>query len=428
MEAGAMGFQELLASICVPQWESRAPGLSRIRELMRHLGNPQNELRFVHIAGTNGKGSTSAMLASILSAAGYTTGLFTSPHLQRYNERIQVNGAEISDGDLLALLREIGSAAARMSERPSEFEALTALALLYFQRRHCRIVVLEVGLGGRLDPTNVIAPPEAAVITNIGLEHTEYLGDTLEKIAAEKAGIIKPGSDVVLYGQSPEVENVVRAKCAGCGGKLQATDISNLEVLSCDLSGQRLRYRERRELRLGLLGLYQSRNAAVALDTVDALLRRGWSIPEDAVVRGLACARWPGRFEVLRREPLVIVDGAHNPNGVEALAACLEQYLPDRKVTFVMGVMADKRYDQMLDLVAPFAEKFITVTPDSHRSLPSVQLAADIGRRLGLPVKAAGTASEGVSMALEEARPGDAICVFGSLYQVGEVRASLKNG
>lgn len=423
-----MGFQEMLASICVSQWESREPGLTRISELLHLLGDPQNDLRFVHIAGTNGKGSTSAMLASILAAAGYTTGLFTSPHLQRYHERIQVNGEEISDSDLSALLEEVGSAASRMTEQPSEFEALTALGLLYFQRRHCRIVVLEVGLGGRLDPTNVISPPEVAVITNIGLEHTEYLGDTPEKIAAEKAGIIKPGSDVVLYNQSPEVENVVRIKCADCGDPLWVTDTSQLEVLSCGLSGQRIRYRERRELRLGLLGVYQSRNAAVVLDTVAALIRRGWGIPEDAIVRGLAGARWPGRFEILRQEPLVIVDGAHNPNGVEALAACLDRYLPHRKVTFVMGVMADKRYDQMLDLVAPFAEKFITVTPESHRSLPSVQLAADIVRRLGLPVRDAGTVSEGVSIALEEARPGDAICVFGSLYQVGEVRALLQNG
>jgi dihydrofolate synthase/folylpolyglutamate synthase len=422
MEA-AERFRQSLEELCLARWQRRAPGLGRMETLLGLLDDPQKALRFVHVAGTNGKGSTSAMLSSICSAAGYTVGLFTSPHLLRYNERIRVDGEEISDEDLLALLEEVRTAAAQLTEKPTEFEVLTALGFLYFFRRRCDIVVLEVGLGGRLDPTNVIPAPEVAVVTGIGLEHTEYLGDTVAKIAGEKAGIIKPGAWVVLYGQSWEAESVVRARCEACGCPLAVTDSEALHALSADLSGQSFSYRNHSDLSLRLIGTYQLRNAAVALDTVDALRARGWSIPEDAAARGLAAARWPGRFEVLRREPPVIVDGAHNPNGVEALAECLEQYLPGRKVTFVMGVMADKGFQQMLDLVAPLAKAFITVTPESTRALDSARLAEEVSLRLGLPVRDAGTVQEGVALALEDAGPSDAVCVFGSLYQAGEVRA-----
>lgn len=421
-----MDFVKTLEAVSACPWQKRTRGLGRTTELMRLLGDPQKELRFVHIAGTNGKGSTAAMLSSVLTQAGYTTGLFTSPHLQRYNERIKVNGADIPDGEMDRLMEEIWRASRQMEEAPSEFEILTAMGLLYFRERGCDIVVLEVGLGGRIDSTNIIPAPEAAVITNIGLEHTEYLGDTLEQIAGEKAGIIKPGTQVVLYHQTPGVEAVVRAQCALCACPLTITDGGQQKLLECGLEGQTFSYREREGLRLSLPGSYQYRNAAVVLDTVDALKERGWSIPEQAVRAGLAGAAWPGRFEVLGREPLVIVDGAHNPNGVEALVQSLKQYLPGRSMTFVMGVMADKNYDQMLELAAPLARRFITVTPESHRALDSGRLAEDAASRFGLPVQDAGTVEAGVSMALAEAGPEDVVCILGSLYQAGAVRGLLK--
>ena len=421
-----MTLSEAIDFIKSADWQGCRPGLERITDLMNRLENPQKELRYIHITGTNGKGSTAAMTAAILQSAGYKVGLFTSPHLRYYNERIKVNGIDISDDDLCAMAEIVKPTVEQMEQIPSEFERFTAMAFLYFKRQKCDIVVLEVGLGGQLDCTNVIPSPEVAVITNIGLEHTEYLGKTLKEIAGTKSGIIKPGADVVLYHQSQEVEDVVRNRCVSVGCRLCVTDSEQLQLLKFSLSGQLLNYRDRKELRLSLLGMYQNGNAAVALDTADALIARGWKIPETAVRRGLSAVQWPGRLEVMQTSPLVLVDGAHNPNGAAALVCSLREYLPGQKLIFVMGVMADKNYDEMLDIVAPLAEKFITVTPESHRSLPSDQLRSEIQNRLMLPVISAGNVGDGLTMALRECGPNQAICVFGSLYQVGEVRAYFR--
>ncbi|MEM5781162.1 MAG: folylpolyglutamate synthase/dihydrofolate synthase family protein, partial [Lawsonibacter sp.] len=316
-------------------------GLDRIRELMRRLGDPQNDLRFVHVAGTNGKGSVCTMLASILQQAGYTTGLYTSPHLLSIHERMRVNGDAITSKELIRLAEEVKPAVDQMADVPSEFERITAMALLYFKKRGCQIVVLEVGLGGRLDSTNIIPPPDAAVITNIGLEHTEYLGNTLSKIAGEKAGIIKENTPTILYEQSEEVTSVVQRVCLDMHAPLFVTERKQVQLCSSGLKGQQISYRERKNLFLPLLGTYQIQNAAVVLDTVDVLnQKQGYHISDQSIVNGLCKVQWPGRFEVLMERPLVLVDGAHNPNGVEHLAASIREYLPDRKITFVMGVMA----------------------------------------------------------------------------------------
>lgn len=418
-----MTVQETISFIQAASWLGCCPGLERITDLMHRLGDPQKELRFIHITGTNGKGSTAAMLSAILRESGYTVGLFTSPHLRFYHERIQVNGADISDEELCAAAETVKPAVEQMDMIPSEFERFTAMALTYFHKRRCDIVVLEVGLGGRLDSTNVIPAPEVAVITNISLEHTEYLGDTVEKIAAEKAGIIKPGADVVLSGQCPAAEAVVRAKASSCGNRLCVTDAAQLRQRSADLSGQRLDYRERKNLRLRLLGAYQCRNAAAALDTVDALCRRGWAVPETAVRRGLETVTWPGRFEVLRTKPLVLADGAHNPNGVAELVRCLEQYLPGQKCLFLTGVMADKDYVRMMRTAAPYAAAFITVPPPSERALPAQTLKEEIGRFFSGPVRAEDSVEAGLELALTSLEPGQPLCIFGSLYQLGAVRA-----
>lgn len=423
-----MTYSEAVAFIQAVSWLGCRPGLERITDLMHRLGDPQKELRYIHITGTNGKGSTAVMLASVLQEAGYTVGLFTSPHLRFYNERVKINGMDIPNRDLCAMAETVKPAVDGMEMIPSEFERFTAMAFLYFRQMKCDIVVLEVGLGGLLDCTNVIPAPEAAVITNIGLEHTEYLGNTLPEIAAAKAGIIKPGADVVLYGQSEEVEKTVRDKCAACGCPIRVTDGARLEQLGHSLSGQSFSYRDREGLHMRMLGTYQVSNAAVALDTIDILRRRGWDIPEAAVRQGLSKATWPGRFEVLRTAPLVLVDGAHNPNGAEELVRCLRAYLPGKKLTFVMGVMADKDYGGMLDIIAPLARDFIVVTPQNHRALASGDLKAQIEHRLRLPVRNGNSVSRGVRMALEQAGQEDAICVFGSLYQVGEARACFNCG
>ncbi|MFR5420560.1 MAG: bifunctional folylpolyglutamate synthase/dihydrofolate synthase [Oscillospiraceae bacterium] len=338
-----MTIEQAMELIHGVEWRGSRPGLSRVRELLHRLGDPQDGLQFVHIAGTNGKGSTAAMLASILRAAGYTTGLFTSPYLERFAERMQVNGAPVPDAEFAAVCQTLQPCIAAMDDPPTEFELVTAAAMLWFRRRGCDVVVLEVGLGGRLDATNVIAAPACAVITNIGLDHTEILGGTLAQIAREKAGILKPGTCAVSYPQAQEVRSVLREICAQRGIPLTEVDVSAIVPLTDSVDGQTFTYRGA-EYALPLLGAHQLRNAAVALETVAALRARGWRIPDAAVHAGLAQVRWPARFELLRRAPWFVLDGGHNPQCAQTVADNLARYFPGRRITLLVGVLADKDY------------------------------------------------------------------------------------
>ena len=363
-----MTGQEAIELIHQRAWTGRKPGLERTQALLASLGNPERRLRFVHITGTNGKGSTAAMTASILAQAGLRAGLFTSPHLYRFHERMQVNGAPIPDEVLGRLTQQVLEVAEGMSDPPTEFELMTAVGMEFFLEEQCDIVVLEVGLGGRLDSTNVIPAPEAAVITNIGLEHTQELGGTLTLIAREKSGILKPGCRAVLYRQSDEVTQVIQSVCRQLDIPLRQTDPQELEVLSSGLEGQDFRYRGRGPYRLSLLGSYQLSNAITALEVVQALRDAGWTIPEEAAARGLAAAQWPGRLELARRSPDFIVDGGHNPQCVDALAAALESLYPGRKLIFLFGPLWALAVGAVSDLIGatlfPFGAFFpgFTVT------------------------------------------------------------------
>lgn len=395
-------------------------GLERMNELLGLIGNPEKSLKFVHVAGTNGKGSTSAMTASILKEAGYKTGLYISPHLTNINERIQINGQMIPDTDFAALADIVAPAIAQMSDSPTEFERITAMALLYFSQKNCSIVVLEVGLGGRLDATNIIESPEVSVLTSIDFDHTEWLGDTLEKIAFEKGGIIKPGCPVVLYHQTPDVEKVIHNICSERKCSLRIT--ADVMPLHHSLDGQVFTYRSWENVSISLLGLHQQHNASTVLETVEALRERGWEISDDAVYCGMKNAVWPARLEVLQKSPLVLLDGAHNPNGVEALASSLRKLLPQQKFTLVMGVMADKDYNAMLLHLSPLAMHIIAAQPDYYRALSSKELSSALDRNLAIPVYDGGCIPEALALA-HKLNPSGPICVFGSLYQAGEVRA-----
>ena len=417
-------IEETLKYLQFDNWEQSAPGLARSRELLGLLGNPEQKLKFVHIAGTNGKGSTAAMLASVLQRAGYRTGLYTSPHLLRFHERMRVNGEEIDDNSLISLTNTVRNAAESMSEMPTGFEIMTAIAFLYFVQEQCDIVALEVGLGGRLDSTNVIPAPEAAVITNIGLEHTAILGSTLAAIAAEKSGILKPGCRAVLYGQSREVGEVAARVCAEKEIPLTVTDASQLTLLSSGLDGQHFTYRGSAPLLLPLLGDYQLRNAMTVLDTVDALRAQGRNISADAVARGLAAARWPGRLELVRRRPDLIIDGGHNPQCAQALAASLRGLYGEKKLIFLIGVLADKDWQSMVGEVLPLAKAIVTVRPESDRAKDENELAAWV-RAQGVSAEAHASIGEALDAALALAGPEDAVCAWGSLYSVGELRHCL---
>ena len=417
-----MTGKEALTYIHNVPWQGTRLGLDRTRELMEKLGHPEEKLRFVHIAGTNGKGSTAAMTASVLRAAGYRTGLYTSPYLQVFNERMSVDGEMISDEELGELTEQIRPLAEEMDDPPTEFEMITALAMLYFLRQKCDIVVLEVGMGGRLDSTNVIPAPVAAVICNIGLDHTAELGDTVEKITFEKAGIIKEGTNVVLYqSESAGVEQVIRQVCRERNAALHIADFSALQLLEDSISGQTFSYKEHQNLKIRLLGAHQLKNAAVVLEVAEVLRHKGFEISEDALRRGLAQATWPGRFELLHTAPAFIADGGHNRQCVEAVAAALEHYFPGRKVRFIMGVLADKDYASMIELLTPVAERFYTVTPESPRALPARELAEQL-EKSGSAAVVCDSAEDAVARALKEAGADDVICSVGSLYMTGAVR------
>jgi dihydrofolate synthase/folylpolyglutamate synthase len=415
---------EAIAYIENYTWSTTRLGLDRTRELLEKLGDPQKKLKFIHVAGSNGKGSTCAMLDAILRQAGYRTGLYTSPYIQDFCERIRLDGENIPGEDLAAVTEEVRQAAETMSDHPSQFELVTAVAMVYFLRRRCDIVVLEVGMGGALDSTNAIDAPEAAVITNIGLEHTEYLGSTLEEIAATKAGIIKSGCSCVCYDGAPEVTAVIRSVCAEKNVPLRCSDFSALSLLSQDLDGQRFTW-QGKAYDLALLGRHQLRNAAVVLETVAALRQRGWSIPEEAVEAGLRTVRWPARLEIVCRHPVFLIDGGHNPQCADALAESLAELLPGRKAVFLLGVLADKDYPAMMERFLPFAGEFVCLTPLSPRALAAEDLAAWLAAR-GAAARAESDVAAGIRAALDAAGEDGVVVAVGSLYLVGAIRGAFE--
>ena len=400
-----MSYEDTLKYIHSVKWQGSKPGLSRTRELLAALGNPEKALKFVHIAGTNGKGSTAAMVAAVLQKAGYRTGLYTSPYILRFNERMQVNGEHISDCDLEELTEEIRPIADAMADPPTEFELITALGMKYFLNQKCDIVVLEVGMGGELDSTNVIDTPEVAVITAIGLDHTAELGPTTAAIASAKAGIIKKDGDIVIYGGEKDVENVFEARCAENHATLHRADFTRLKIHRCDLDAVYFDISPYRYIRLPLVGTYQPYNAAVAVTALEVLRGKGYHIPGEAIVDGLNSVYWPGRFEVLRRSPVFILDGAHNPHGIAATAKSLKDHFGGKKLVFLLGVMADKDVPGMMDYIAPLAKSFITVTPHNPRAMTAEKLA-EILSMYGLPVMACPSIEDGVAEAIRQAGAG----------------------
>lgn len=417
-----MTYEEALSYIHSICWKGSKLGLDRTRELLGKLDDPQKELKFIHIAGTNGKGSTAAMLSSILEEAGYRVGLYTSPFINRFNERMQVNHQPIPDEELAALTEYVRPHADAMADSPTEFELITALAMVWFARQKCDIVVLEVGMGGELDSTNIIDVPEAAVIAAMGLDHVKELGPTMADIARAKAGIIKEGGRVVSYGGNLEADEVIAAVCRARNASLCQPDFSAIVPGDFGLEGQTFSYKGWCGLRIPLVGAYQMNNAAVVLETVEVLRQRGWSVSDEAVRKGLADTRWPARFEVLRRDPVFIVDGGHNPHGIRATAESLSRLFPGRKITFVTGVMADKDVEHILGLIVPLADQFFTVRPDNPRAMDAGELARRI-EAMGAKATACASVRDGVDRAIQAEGPHGVACALGSLYMSGEVRS-----
>ena len=396
-----MNYEEALNYIHAVQWAGHKPGLTRTRTLLAALGDPHKQLKFIHVAGTNGKGSTAAMLASCLQAAGYRVGLYTSPFINRFNERIQVNGQQIPDEALVRLVERVKPAADVMTD----------------------IVVLEVGLGGTLDSTNVIDPPECAVITALGMDHVKELGPTLADIASAKAGIIKPGSPVVSYGGVPEADAVIARTAAERHAPLTVVDLSRLTIEDGDLDAVTFDFDGLNGIRLPLIGSYQPRNAATAITALRVLRSRGWNIPDSAIRAGLEQVRWPGRFELLRHSPAFLLDGSHNAHGMRATVQSLRDRFPGQKFVFLLSIMADKDVDEMLALLLPLAGQFVTVAAHTPRAMPAETLAEQIRARGGR-AEPAPTIEAGVARAVALGGTGP-VCALGTLYFSGDVRKAF---
>ncbi len=426
-----MDIYKYLAEISPAQ--NKRPGLERINSMLEYLGHPERDYQIVHIVGTNGKGSTAQFTASILQAAGLRVGLFISPPLVQFNERIQVNGVPIPDAELNGIFQElyprIEELAAGPYGRPGLFEVATAVALKYFSYKRVDYAVLEAGIGGRYDATRV-GSPTVTVFTHIDLDHTDILGKTVEQIAVEKAEVIVPGGTVVTAPQSASVKDIIAGVAAQRGAHLidveEEYQISGARPGPGGTSFSVSRRGLWRHFHVNLLGLFQITNAVTALAAIDALAEKGLKITDKQVAEGLAAARWPGRLEVVGREPLVVLDGAHNLDGCRQLAAALPVYFSWRRLHLIMAITGEKPVKAMLQVLLPEADTAVFTVPHSSRSAP-VDPSYLLQQAQGL-VEKAGTA-DSFAAAFEQvkscAHPEDLICICGSLYLVGEARKLL---
>lgn len=426
-----MNCDEAIAYIHSVGWHRGAPGLERIRTLMEALGNPQDDLRFLHVAGTNGKGSVSAMLDSVLRAAGYRVGLFTSPYIRNFRERIRMEGEMIGEDELAEIAGIVRSKAEETAITPTEFELICAIAFVYYHRKRPDFVVLEVGLGGRLDPTNIIQTPLISIITGVDFDHTELLGNTIQSIAAEKAGIIKENVPVLYGGNQTSACRTIRSIAEQRHADFYGVDRSSCRITEQTLDGTVMDFQNYRGLKLSLLGSYQPQNAVTALTALNILEERGaLAVPEKAIRRGLSEVRWMARFELLSQNPVILYDGGHNPEGVGGAVRSIKTYFPEQKVYILSGVMADKDYDAMVRELGAVTEKAFTVTPENPRALDAESYAACF-RQHKIPAEPYATVLEAVGDAVRESiRQHVPLVCLGSLYLyntvVEEIERAIK--
>ena len=402
-------------------------GLDRIRELLRRLGDPQKKLRFVHVAGTNGKGSTVAMAASVFRAAGYQTGMYISPFVVDFCERMQINGENIPHAELARAMDAIVPTLEQMKKQGlecTEFEIVTAAALWWFAAQACDVVVFEVGLGGRFDATNVIDAPVCCAIASISLDHTEYLGDTTGKIAFEKCGILKKGTRLAAYPALPaDAHEQVLQSSAALGITPNFPDLSRLTVVSCGASGSEIVYKDV-PYRISLVGEHQIMNALTVLSIFEELNAAGWGIAQEHIVFGLAHTGFGGRMETVCEHPLCMIDGAHNRDAVDMLCRALDGIYKDRRLLTVMGMLRDKDYAYCITEVAKRSAVFLAAQPGNPRAL-TASAAAECARAVCREVSVCPDPYSAAKSALARAREGDLVLACGSLYMIGEARRAF---
>lgn len=428
-----MNYKEAIDYIHSTEKFGSVLGLDTIGYLMGLLGNPQDELKVIHVAGTNGKGSVCTMLAEILKKSGYKTGLYTSPYLERFNERIKIDGRDIRNEEIAKYTKIVKEKAVQMTEdgkpHPTEFEFITAMAFLYYRDMKCDVVVLEVGMGGRLDATNIVKKPELEIITSIGFDHVEYLGNTLSEIAYEKAGIIKPDTTVVSYPSDEEALDTIRKVCDERNARFILADEKDIVLLKTDIDGSSLEYLKEnpaglRKFRLSLIGKHQSKNVLTVLNAVDELIKTGYSITVENIKKALANVVFTGRFEVLRRNPLIIIDGGHNIDGIKSFAENIKLCFGDEKINLFYGMLRDKDYMNSIEILTSLAKRIHTLTPDSPRALTSDELRMIIKEKHEeIPIDSLSDYSQ----VIDRIKKDEVNAFVGSLYMIGKIRTLINS-
>lgn len=410
-------------------------GLERIKRLMELLNNPQNSYKIIHVAGTNGKGSTCSLIHDVLMEAGYKAGLFISPYLEEFTERIQINKNHIDKESLsriTSLVKDkIDIMISEGYDHPTEFEVVTAIGFKYFEEQNIDFLILEVGLGGRFDATNVINKPLVSVITSISYDHMEQLGDTLEKIAFEKAGIIKEGSNVVIYPQADNITNVIKDIAINKKAVIYEVNPQHIEKVKSDITGQLLKYLKNDvfdlpKLKINLLGGHQILNALTALLALEIIKKEGYNISNENIINGFSNCRFPGRFEIINKNPLIILDGGHNIDGINQFVKTIKEYFFDKKTVLFFGILKDKNPDEVLELLLPISKEIYTLTPFSPRALKATELAKLIKNHSNINVTSLESYDE-ILPIIKNANKDDVIAFAGSLYMIGSVRTLLKN-
>lgn len=425
-----MNYEESRAYIEDAQKYGSVLGLSNMREMMNRLGNPQDRLSYVHVAGTNGKGSVIAYLYSTLSGAGYKVGRYISPTLYSYRERMETAGVPVSREKFAAYLTQVARVIETMTSEglphPTPFEIETAVAFLFFADEECDLVLLEVGMGGSLDATNIIQAPALAVLVSVSMDHLSFLGNTLGEIAEKKAGIIKKGCRMVTTPQKKEAEEAIRDRCREEGVSYCQAHPELAQVKKEDYLGQTFTF-EGETYEIPLAGVYQIENAVLALEALKILEEQGYHTTEEQRKEGLKTASWPGRFTVIHRSPLMIVDGAHNAAAAERLEASIRHYFGGKKLYYIMGTFRDKDYRSIIKKTASYAEEIFTIaTPGNPRALPAEELAREV-EKINPKVQAQDSISKAVEHAFALAGPEDVILAFGSLSFIGELTRVVEN-
>lgn len=404
-------------------------GLGNIKKLLMNMGNPQDNLKFVHVAGTNGKGSVVTYVSNVLISAGYKVGIFTSPYIEEFEERILINKEKIKKSDLARITSYVKSNVEELLkqgyEHPTEFEIITAVAMKYFYEKFCDIVILEVGLGGRYDSTNIIKAPLVSIITSISYDHKEQLGDTIEKIAYEKAGIIKKGTKVIIYPQENEAKNVIKRVCLDKKVEFKFISFENLNIIEYNFCSQVFNYKNYRSVEIMLHGNYQIKNAIISIEAIEELNNMGFKIDEKIIKEGLKNAIWPGRFELVYKNPYILIDGGHNYQGINELTKEIKRYFPNGKKVFIIAITKHKEYEKMIELISGIASSVIIFNTENIKAVEPIKLFS-ITKRYCKDVFFSDKIEEAFNLARDLTTKNDLICLCGSLYIIGDYKKMLR--